>query len=302
MAEIKEGPWYDQLPKQDGSYLAQLSSDGGETWYLFEEHSDVICYTREQTKRYWKAIFEVTTGQQWKIRVADTETEVFTDNSGNLAYRLTLVNEFPVNGPGDLVTDYDPGAFDVCLQSLVRPQALSLSEIGSLGNYFGDWIQYINRSMLSYFAWCPRHTDLILSAMNALKTKEPLATIAELSTVQKNIKTEVDSYDWDGGGYQDTSIFNANSSAKVEQIFDHIIPQGGEGVSPWEDGGDLVNFSAGGGLPSYYYTCDNVFADYLPSRLRVGVCFTSAYWKETGASCRSLHWERGLKPILRSRQ
>lgn len=280
--ETKSGPWYDG-ESPDGKYLAQLSSDDGETWYLFGEHPDVICYKREQTQRYWAAIFNVTVGQRWKIRVADTETDVFTDNSGNLAYKLNLVNEFPIDGPGDLADDYDPNAFDVCIQALVRPATLTLSEIGSLGNYIGDWIHYINRSLLSYFAWCPRHTDLLLSAMRALSMREPLATISELSTVSRNVVADVESYDWEGG-YDDTSIFNVTSQGGVDNLVERVLPTSGDAFAPWEEGGDLVNFSGGGGLPSYYYTCDSVFANYLPSRIRTGVCFTSAYWKETGAS------------------
>lgn len=279
MIETKNGPWYDgESPTP--SYLAQLSSDDGENWYSFGEHPDVICYKREQTRRYWTAIFSVETGQRWRIRVADTESSVFTDNTGNLAYKLSLVNEFPVNGPGDYVDDYDPGAFDVCTQALVRPQSLTLSEIGSLGNYFGDWIQYINRSLLSYFAWCPQHTEMLVSAMRLLQTKEPLATISALNTVAKNVAADVASYDWDGG-FEDTSIFTNNATDLAERL----LPRGGVAVSPWEEGGDLVHFDGGNNaLPSFYYTCDNVFTDYLPSRIRTGVCFTSAYWKETGAS------------------
>lgn len=279
MIATKNGPWYDgESPTP--SYLAQLSSDDGENWYSFGEHPDVICYKREQTRRYWTAIFSVETGQRWRIRVADTESSVFTDNTGNLAYKLNLVNEFPVNGPGDYVDDYDPGAFDVCTQALVRPQSLTLSEIGSLGNYFGDWIQYINRSLLSYFAWCPQHTEMLVSAMRLLQTKEPLATISALNTVAKNVAADVASYDWDGG-FEDTSIFTNNATDLAERL----LPRGGVAVSPWEEGGDLVHFDGGNNaLPSFYYTCDNVFTDYLPSRIRTGVCFTSAYWKETGAS------------------
>ncbi len=284
MVETSEGPWSDDNTSgANSSYLAQLSSDGGATWYLFGEHPDVICYTHDQINHYWKAVFHVDTGQVWKIRVADTETDVFTDNTGNLAYRLNLVNEFPTDGPGGLVDDYDPGAFDVCSQSLVRPTALTLSEIGSVGNYITDWLQYVNRSMLSYLAWCPRHTELLLSAINALKTREPLATIAELGTVEKTVMQDIASYDW-VGGYEDTSIFNVTSSSQVNSLINnHILPNGGEAFDVW-DGGDLVVFSGDQTLPSYYYTCENAFADYLPSRLKTGACFASAYWKETGAS------------------
>ncbi len=283
MVSTQNGPWYDG-ENPTNRYTAQLSSDGGENWYAFKDHPDVICATIDQLGWYEKAIFDVTTGQQWKIRVADADTDTFLDNTGNLAYKLNLVNEFPIDGPGSFATDYNPGEFDVCTQSLVRPQTLAISEIGSLGNYLGDWVQYINRSLLSYFAWCPRHTDMIISAMRALMTKEPLATIAEMRTVSNNVAADVNSYDWEGG-YEDTSIFGVSSVADVNALSEKILPQGGVAASPWQDGGNMVNFNSGNdALPSYYYTCDSVFTNYLPSRIRTGVCFTSAYWRETGAS------------------
>lgn len=276
MVETREGPWRNG-DDEDPRYSAQLSSDGGATWYAMQEHPDVICSNQDQLKHHWKVIFEVTDGQRWKIRVDDTDTEVWTDNTGNLAYRLNLVNEFADN-PGDYGDDYDPEMYDVCLQKLVRPQALELSEIGSLGNYFGDWIRYFNRSILSYFAWCPRHTDLLIDALDALKKKEPLATLEELDTMAENVMAEIDSYDWEGG-YDDDSIFTTDGN----QLAEELLPQGGVASDPW-NGGDLVTFNSGMGLPSYYYTCQNVFADYLPQRLQQATCFVSAYWQETGAS------------------
>lgn len=281
MVETMNGPWEDG-ESPTSRYDAELSSDGGASWHSFGEHPDVICYVEDQLGWYSKAIFHVDTGQIWKIRVADSESETFTDNSGSLAYGLHLVNEFPVDGPGDYVTDYDPGAFDVCTQSILRPASLTLAEIGSLGNYFGDWIHYINRSLLSYFAWCPRHTALLMSAVNALKTKEPLATIAEMDTISKTVVADVDSYDWEGGGFEDTSIFAANTTGKVNSLADRFIPASGEAFDVW-NGGELVVFGDTT-LPAYFTTCNNVFAEYLPSRLKTGVCFASAYWKDTGAS------------------
>lgn len=292
--QTQEGPWRDG-ETETGHYDAEVSKDNGVTWRPLDEtnSTDFICVDQNMGI-YYRGIFYVEEGERWKIRVGDTETATFTDNAfnfgldsladpeSNLAYKLWLVNEFPVDGPGGLVTDYDPAAFDVCVQSLVRPQLSTVSDLNSLSNYFGDWVQYANRSMLSYFAWCPRHTDMLLSAINALKTKEPLASLYELQSIQHNIKMELNSYDWDGG-LEDTSIFSADSTADVNQIFEeHVLPSGGAGFDPWE-GGDLVTFN-NTGLPGYYYSCGNVLTSYLPSRLADSVCFVSAYWKETGAA------------------
>ncbi len=288
MISIARGPWYDG-ENPDQRYNADLSSDGGETWYSFSDHPDVICSTVDQLRLYEKAIFHASTGQVWKIRVGDGETETFDDNSGQLWYRLNLVNEFPIDGPGALaINGYDPngitGPDGLCSSSLIAPTT-TITDIASVGPFFGDRIQYYFTSSMAYVAWCPRHAEMILAAIRMLQTKEPLATINEMAVIANEVKKEVDAYSWDGGGLQDTSIFDAHSSADIQNIFNqHVLPQSGAGASPWEEGGDLVNFSGDTSLPSYYYTCQNVFANYLPSRLQSPVCFASAYWKETGAS------------------
>jgi hypothetical protein len=121
---------------------------------------------------------------------------------------------------------------------------------------------------------------MLIGAIKALETREPLATLSALNTVTKTAAAEIASYDWEGG-YEDTSIFSGGGGDLVQRV----LPTSGVGISPWEDGGNLVNFdSSNNGLPSYYYTCDSAFADFLPSRARIGVCFASAYWKQTGAS------------------
>lgn len=288
-----EGPWDDGDNPED-QYLAQLSSDGGENWYSFEDHPDVVCTSSTQLKKYWTAVFHVDEGQQWKIRVADTETDMFADNSGNLAFELWLVNEFATD-TGDLVVDYDTddSAFDVCVLSLVRPQELEFTEIITdvtvLGNYVADWIQYTNRSVTSYFAWCPRHTEMLINSIKQLEKKEPLATVEELDTIVKTLYHEIAGYDWDESGLEKTSLFsmmeNNGKNAKMvaDDIFEHILPSNQSRSTDIWDGGNLISFG-NTSLPDYYYTCNNVFAGYLPGALKSGVCFAAAYWKETEAS------------------
>jgi hypothetical protein len=128
--------------------------------------------------------------------------------------------------------------------------------------------------------------------------------VDELGTISKNVALDVASYDWGGGdgpdtatpdyawstGYDDTSIFAVENAADFELIVDRVLPfrnpQGRVGrvaTSPW-DGDDLINLTNDDGLPPYYYTCNTAFTDSLPTSLRSGVCFVSAYWKHTGAA------------------
>lgn len=339
--ETKNGPWYDGVDTQH-KYSAQLSSDGGSTWFSLSEHPDVFCSEIDPLGSYEKAFFHVEVGEVWKIRVADTETEIFTDNTGTLAYTLHAVNPvgFPVTT--DDITDYN---FEVCAPILIRPYIpgtiftspsmdapetpsswdvedwvtylgewfgslgvyvgelfeLAVNNLGvffgGLGRYAGDWVTYINRSFTSYFAWCPRHVNIILTTINRLKDKEPIATIMEIKETGDTAWAEVQSYDWgtagEGGGEGDgpeyISIFSfgegggeGDNTNVVDYIFERFFPMTGPGVNIWSGDGDIVVFGSAE-LPTYYYTCNDVFGDFLPERLRQGVCFTSAHWRGTGA-------------------
>lgn len=339
------GPWSDG-ETEDNQYDAQLSSDDGLNWYLFGEHPDITCAVKDQLGYYSTAVFHTVAGQVWKIRVADTETEVFSDNGGSLAYSIYEAVD-PVDPPNDPYPPDDTD-FDTCSASLIKPVFADVADFAtptliepvtpetwdvvdwvtylgawinngivfigewfsalseyysdllhSVSNFIGGWGLYGLRSTQVYFAWCPRHVNIILVAMHELESKEPLASVDELNTAADNTIAELKSYDWGAGGeggggdagYEDTSIFSfgegggadANPNV-VNTIVERLIPsKTSEGYSVW-DGGDAVNFSRGSGLPDYYYTCNSAFADYLPARLRDGACFASAYWKETGAA------------------
>lgn len=348
------GPWYDgaggvepgegdNSSNAGGKYTAQLSSDGGATWYDFADHPAVYCSNVDQLGSYETAFFHVSVGQVWKIRVNDVETNLWTDNSGTLAYSLYALNPvgFPVTA-GD-VTDAN---FEVCAPILIKPYIPGMifskpsmasvstpsswdvsdwvsylgdwfaalgSYIGDVaeiavnntgvffqgfGTYVGDWATYLNRSFISFFAWCPRHVNILLATINQLQDKEPVATIMELKDAGNTAYAEVESYDWgvagEGGGIGSNDqgyigLFSlgegggaGDSPDTTDYIFERIFPTGGPGWSVWSGEGDIVVFGDAS-LPDYYYTCNDVFGDFLPERLRQGVCFTSAHWRETGA-------------------
>lgn len=345
--QTSNGPWFDGVggvePGEGESssnagalYSAQLSSDGGTTWFNISEHPGVFCSEVDPLGSYERAFFHVNVGEVWKIRVADTETELFTDNTGTLAYTLHAVNPhgFPITT--DEITDYN---FEVCAPLLVRPYIPGMTSstidaptipsswdvedwvtyfgnwFSALGNYFGervdnigtflsglgryigDWFTYMNRSFVSYFAWCPRHVNILLTAINRLQDKEPLATLMEIQDTSDTVWAEVESYDWgvagEGGGEGDgqeyVSIFSfgegggeGDNTNVVNYIFEKFFPLSGPGVNIWSGDGDIVVFGSAE-LPTYYYTCNDVFGEFLPARLRQGVCFVSGHWRATGA-------------------
>jgi hypothetical protein len=168
------------------------------------------------------------------------------------------------------------------------------------GTYLGDWATYLKRSFVSYFAWCPRHVNIILASINKLQDKEPVATFMELKKAGDTAYAEVESYDWGtvgegggvgGNGEEYIGLFSVgegggegDNPGAVDYIMERIFPTGGPGWSFWSGDGDIVAFGNGNAaLPDYYYTCSDVFREFLPERLRQGVCFSSSFWRETGA-------------------
>lgn len=270
---IDQGPWY---ATSDTSAIMQkwtaaLTSNNGSNWYAIGDkaHTDIYCAERDQIHQYWTAVFTVKEGQKWKIRVNDVAGQ-FTDNRGNLAYRLYALS-------GDGVPPIDPPIIvtieNVCTEALVRPT--SILDIPS-------WLEYGRAGLQRYFAWCERHTNIITAALDSLRSREPLASVMEINTITSNVIANVDSYSWEGGGAPQTvSIFDVSNQSELQSLLDHFMPDDNQAFAPWEDGGKLVTFSSSQ-TPAYYYNCNTTFTDYLPSKLRQGVCYASAWALETG--------------------
>jgi hypothetical protein len=135
---------------------------------------------------------------------------------------------------------------------------------------------------LRYMAWCPRHTGVLTAFFNSLRTKEPFASFAELDDLQQRVRDEIESYDWGDNAGQAESIFDMVSSGELREKVEERIFGNTEERSVWE-GGDAVSFNQTT-LPPSYYSCQSAFVAALPSSLRSGVCFVSAYFIETSAS------------------
>ena len=72
------------------------------------------------------------------------------------------------------------------------------------------------------------------------------------------------------------------ASGELRETVEERIFGNTEERSVWE-GGDAISFSDTA-LPASYYSCNSAFTNALPSGLRTGVCFVSAYFIETSAS------------------
>jgi len=154
--------------------------------------------------------------------------------------------------------------------------------IQATGNYIGDWIDYASFAIRSYFAWCPRNTEMIRALIDHFTTREPVATLTELNQAVGNIVQELSGYDWDVE-VVDTTIFTVTGRAELNQMIqDRFFPTDSAARNPW-NGGDVISFD-NTSLPTYFYTCSTLFTDYLPEGLKTGVCFVNAYARETGLS------------------
>lgn len=287
---VGQGPWNDGTTDK---WDVALSKDNGVTWVpVSMSNTDIIdCASQNIIDHTMTAKFTVTEGDVWKIRVNDTDG-AFADNTGNMAYKfyvlcdgMACTGSVPNDavGPGSIpaVSVSGQGGGDVCNIGVIRPGPLSVSELLSVGNYFGAWVQYINLSVLRYMAWCPKHTNTFLSFLIKFKTKEPFASFYEELDNLNTIKSKMQAYDWGAGSGQDFSLFDVHSTSQLNTLInDHVFPSGS---SVW-DGGKLISFGQGTGLPDSYGSCSNALISRIPSKLKSGVCFASAYFIETSAS------------------
>jgi len=270
---------------------AAISKDNGVTWHdILDDGIDGIvdCYKTDAIGTN-TIKFTVADGDVWKIRVNDTDG-AFDDNGGSLAYKFYGLCEgmsCTASIPNDSTTNSIPaitvqGGGNVCTLAVMRPGPLAVSELLSVGNYIGSWVQYINLSVLRYMAWCPVHTNLLTAYLEKFKTVEPLATVYEWMENFKRIRTQISTYDWGDRGGSNFSLFDVRSSSQLNTLInDNVFPSGNNSV--W-DRGKLISFGQGTSLPDAYYSCGSALTERIPASLKMGVCFVSAYFVETSAS------------------
>ena len=284
---IIQGPWYDG-ETSDKHYTAQLSADNGSTWYKIGDRSDpnIYCAELEQNHQNWWAIFTVQQGQLWRVRVADIDTAKFQDNTGNLGYELYGMSGEdtstpPFGAPPQVIPPgQDLSAFS-CDAVIQRPDGVdTLSDILQIGGIVSNWIDFGRLAIQRYFAWCPSNSNYVMYMLYAFAGKEPFATFVEFTSLIQGIRTEIASYDW-SGDMQSASILMMNTTDFVGEMQERVFAPLPDD-SPWMSG-DLVHFEAA--LPiTWESECNMAFTDYIGPRLTPGVCFVSAWSRETGMS------------------
>lgn len=264
--QTKRGPWFDDEDDQTNtqSYVAEVSPDGGTTWYplLPETNLPNTCISIDAAKRYSQFVWNVEDAtEMWLIRVGD-ENGDFINNGGNLFYEL-----YQAENAG-YITDV-PVLDAACYGSCLMPE-----------NYLdvGGWLSYLACYIKEYFAWCPRHTDVILGLGAGVSSREPFATLAEISTVMSSVEIELNSYQWEDSTAEESALSSANATSQFDDHFLHTDPGG-----PWR-GGDLINFSTSVASTAYMTSCSTALEDILSTQFQQGICFITYQTKVTGFS------------------
>lgn len=285
--EIGSGPWDDDEGDDVAGtrYDAAISKDNGVTWSPIDGSTPGMdCISITQDDRYGQIRFTVLPGEIWKIRVNDDSGD-FSNNAGNLSYMLASISSITGDGtPGGIAMS------PACDLPAMRPALpTDMENIGAWLNYVAQWIDFSGVAIRQFFIFCPKHIQAILGLYDQIKQKEPLASVIEAGQRMNDVRIEIESYDWDVEGV-DTSIFSISSADQLEQIITSniFITNNDDALSPWE-GGDVLDVSDfdGGGTwseTSYYNTCLASFSGYIPPMLAQGVCFSSAAFRDTGAS------------------
>lgn len=298
--EYGTGPWLDGETDTQ-HYNADLSSDNGSTWKPMDKsNTDLICAKMDLLKRYATAYFHITADQIWKIRVGDSGTATFTDNTGNLGYKLyavttaTTIPDCIVDTNNNNCVDPTIPVFtwpgfgtDLCVSAVIRPTAPTSIDVPQWLNYLADWMGYGVGVGMQYMAWCQRHTDALMALLHVFDNKDPMATMVELDQIWTAIKGEVESHNWSDTSAPTSGLMEAGGGAgpEADSIMSRLFPFSHFGARGGQSADSVVNVWNGGPLISRvawtgnsdFDACKSDFADLLPNEgLTTGVCFIRA--------------------------
>jgi hypothetical protein len=198
------GDYYWSDPDVEASYLAEICEAGVlgtcSDWVPLSEAEEagiVDCVVvADTTKPTYRVYFNVA--QPLYLRVADDDGN-FDENSGKLTYDVYGPN---INGPIVYPEDPIPGWEVSCYTSCLAPTgafttlAVSFGDIGTVNlplPNVGGWISYGTCAVISYFTWCPEHTEALKGAGRSISdTVEPIATMNDMIDFVQAAKARFD--------------------------------------------------------------------------------------------------------------
>ena len=234
--------WY-EAGTGAGSYLVDISSDGGTTWVNLED-AGLLCAEQVSEGRF--QIWFTAVSNTYKLRVRDGDNN-FLSNTGYVVFNLYTAQDTANPPPSGDTGTPSPEWVVACNESYSRPNSfLSYYPIGTIGGVtisvpiprVAEWIDYLRSSITYYFAWCPVHTAALGSIGTALTNKEPIVSILQMMNFAKNIQTTLEAYKAGGGAGE-----SANVSQEPDLFSDtsSIGVAGGSGtlkvptsITPWD--------------------------------------------------------------------
>lgn len=244
-----------------GSYVLQISDDGGATWVFLEDWVDCWVDLDGPTARgYFTA--PVSGSGPYLLRVYDSGGD-WAGNEGGLQYKL-WISDISAD-PGDVGSFYETVTknwSEGCYATCVSPAWTE----------FGQWVEFARCKFSSWLAWCPWHAEAIDDMKEEIYSIGPVGTMMDLVGLGVAIRDEINNYEWSdaGGGGDDLAIEAPQHYLFMpEEGGGADIPLANSGNSIW--GGGEVSFELSG--LSYSTECDNTLADYLGSGLAQSACF-----------------------------
>jgi len=213
-----------------GSYLVDISDDGGTTWTALEDYNS-LCTEQVGDGDRFRMVFTATSNT-YKLRVRDGDSN-YLNNTGYVVYDLykAISNNYTPPGPG--TTTPAPAEWVVaCSERYSRPSSFiewyPVVDFTQWGETFksirfpvpraAEWIDYLRNAITFYFAWCPQHTDALKSVGAVALNKEPMKSIVDMVAFIKSIQALFDSYRAVGGAgdpalvSQEPDLFGDTSS------------------------------------------------------------------------------------------
>lgn len=198
--------WY-EAGAGDGSYLVDISADGGTNWVALEDYASLCTEQISDDGRF--QIYFNAVGNNYKLRVRDGDAD-FLSNGGYVVYNLYgATSQNPIPGPGPTPPEPAPPEWVIaCNERYARPDSFitwfPLVDFpgGSISiplPRVGEWTDYLRSAITYYFAWCPQHTDALKSIGSVAVTKEPIASITSMANFLKSIQVLLESYQAIGG-------------------------------------------------------------------------------------------------------
>jgi hypothetical protein len=231
-----ESKWY-ETGTGNGSYLVDITDDGGATWKALEDYTSLCSEQIGNGDRY-RIVFDVGVvgGERVdpgapnnrKLRVRDTDGN-FLSNTGYVMYQLykAVATNPDTTPPGGTTTPAPAEWVVACNENYSRPGGFIASHyIGTIAGIsisipvpmVGEWIDYLRNAITFYFAWCPQHTAMLRSIGDVAMDKEPMATIVDMVNFMKSIKALLESYQAIGGESTDITSQEPNLFSDTANI------------------------------------------------------------------------------------